>query len=182
MAARGSRPNKTALAGLVQTLASFFLSSAPSHVPQRATPSGRRAAAERACPRRCLEPLAGVRVHVGWTCHHRVASAALLRVHSPRRGGEHRLRRDLVADADPEEVRQRDLGPDHTPTRCGRVLPAQPADPQHVDLRPTVTVRDPSKFYSSLCSSSSPTTDKRPNPALVPKCRVVLLLGARSGG
>jgi hypothetical protein len=45
------------------TLHSFCFSSAPSHAPQRATPSGRRAAAERACPRRCLEPLAGVRAH-----------------------------------------------------------------------------------------------------------------------
>jgi hypothetical protein len=60
------------------------------------------------------------------------------------------------------------LGPNHTPTRRGRVLPAQPVDPQPVDLRPTVTARDPSKFYSPLCSSSSPATDKRPSPALVP--------------
>jgi hypothetical protein len=48
---------------LCTTLASFCFSSAPSHVPQRATPSGRRAAAERACPRRHLEPLAGVLAH-----------------------------------------------------------------------------------------------------------------------
>jgi hypothetical protein len=74
-----------------------------------------------------------------------VASVALLCVRSPRRGGEQRLRQDLVADADLEEVRRRDLGPDHMPTRGGRVLPAQPADPQPVDLRLTVTARGPSK-------------------------------------
>jgi hypothetical protein len=44
-------------------LASFLSSSAPSHAPQRATPSVRRAAPERASPRRRLEPLAGVRAH-----------------------------------------------------------------------------------------------------------------------
>jgi hypothetical protein len=105
---------------------------------------------------------------VGWTRHRRVASAALLRIRSPRRRGERRLYRDLVADADPEEVRRRDLGPDHTSTRGGQVLPAQPTDPQPVDLRPTVTARDPSKSYSSLCSSSSRASDLRPSPALVP--------------
>jgi hypothetical protein len=47
---------------IAQTLASF-LSSAPSRAPQRATPSDRRAAPERACPRRRLEPLTGVRAH-----------------------------------------------------------------------------------------------------------------------
>jgi hypothetical protein len=62
----------------------------------------------------------------------------LLRVRSPRRGGERRLRRGLIADADPQEERRQDLGSDHTPTSGGRVLPAQPADPRPVDLRPTV--------------------------------------------
>jgi hypothetical protein len=43
---------------------SLILSSyAPSHAPQRATPSGRRAAPERASLRCRLEPLAGVRAH-----------------------------------------------------------------------------------------------------------------------
>jgi hypothetical protein len=74
----------------------------------------------------------------------------------------------LITDADPQEERRRDLGPDHTPTSGGRVLPAQPADPQPVDLRPTVIVRDLSKSYSTICSSSSPATDKQPSPALVP--------------
>jgi hypothetical protein len=97
-----------------------------------------------------------------------VASTALLRIRWPRRGGERWLHRDLITDTDPEEVRRRDLGPDHTPTRCGQVLLTQPTDPQPVDLRLMVTARDPSKFYSSLCPSSSPATDKRPSPALVP--------------
>jgi hypothetical protein len=66
--------------------------------------------------------------------HRRVASTTLLRVRSPRRGGE----RWLVVDADPEEERRQDLGPDRTPTSGGRVLPTQPADPRPVDLRPTV--------------------------------------------
>jgi hypothetical protein len=48
---------------VVQTLASFLFSSAPSHAPQRATPSDRRAALERARPRHRPEPLAGVRAH-----------------------------------------------------------------------------------------------------------------------
>jgi hypothetical protein len=74
----------------------------------------------------------------------------------------------VIAGVDPQEERRRDLGPDHTPTSGGRVLPAQPADPQPMDLRPTVTARDPSKSYSTLCSSSSPATDKRPSPALIP--------------
>jgi hypothetical protein len=51
------------------------------------------------------------------------------------------LRPDLVVDADPEEVRRRDLRPDHTPTSGGRVLPAHPADPRPVYLRPTVAAR-----------------------------------------
>jgi hypothetical protein len=51
------------------------------------------------------------------------------------------LCQDLVVDVDPGEVCRRDLGPDHTPTSGDRDLPAQPADPQPVDLRPTVTAR-----------------------------------------
>jgi hypothetical protein len=58
-------------------------------------------------------------------------------------------RPDLVADADPEEVRRRDLGPDHTPTSGGRVLPAHPADPRPVDPRLTVA-GDLGKPYDSL--------------------------------
>jgi hypothetical protein len=45
------------------TLALILIFSTPTHAPQRATLSGRRAATERACPRRRLEPLTGVRAH-----------------------------------------------------------------------------------------------------------------------
>jgi hypothetical protein len=48
---------------VAQTLASFRFSSAPSRAPQRATPSDRRAAPERARSRRRLEPFVGVRAH-----------------------------------------------------------------------------------------------------------------------
>jgi hypothetical protein len=116
-----------------------------------------------------LSPSPVCALTVGWTRHRRVASATLLRVRSPQRGGERRLRRGLVTDANPQEERRQDLGPDHTPSSGGRVLLAQPVDPQPVDLRPTVTARDPTgKSYSTLCSSSSPAPDLRPSPALVP--------------
>jgi hypothetical protein len=68
-----------------------------------------------------------------------VASVASLRVRSHRRGGERQLRRGLIASANPQEVRRRDLGPDHTPTSGGRVLPVRPTDPPLVDPRPMVT-------------------------------------------
>jgi hypothetical protein len=107
---------------------------------------------------------------VGWTRHRRVASVASLHVRSHRRGGKHRLRRGLNADADPQEVRR--LGPDHTSTSGGRVLPARPADPPLVDPRPMVTcegIQVSAKTLLILLSSSSiPASDLHASPALVP--------------
>jgi hypothetical protein len=114
---------------VAQTLASFLVSSAPSQRRSaaerlRATERRRRERARGAAraPHRCACSPLGERATVEW----------------PQRRFYRRAAAPSRSDADPQGERRQDLGPDHTPMSGGRVLPAQPADPRPVDLRPTM--------------------------------------------
>jgi hypothetical protein len=123
-----TKPHSGALA---QTLAHSISPSLP--LTRRSGDSERPSGVGESAPEAPPEPLAGVRAHRWVNAPPSSASAALLlRDRSPRRGGE---------PLSPRFRRRRDLGPDHTPTSGGRVLPVRPTDPRPVDLRPTVAAR-----------------------------------------
>jgi hypothetical protein len=158
-----------------RTNPSLIRFSAPTHALQRAAerlcrPTSDSARAEGACPRRRLEPLAGVRAHhwvnaplsSGLSGISSRTLAQRWRASAPSRS----QRRALIHKRCAGEI----LGPTTRRLAVVRVLPARLIDP-----RPTVTcegmqvsVKPYSISSDPLSSSSTPALDLRASPALVP--------------
>jgi hypothetical protein len=174
---RSFRSNKTTSTALARTLASFV---SPLPLTRRSEqPSdfvGRRARAEGACPRRRLEPLSGVRAH-RWVDAppssglSGISSRPLAPMRWQPSAPSRSQHRALIHKRCAGEI----LGPTTRRLAVVRVLLARLVDPPFADPRPTMTsegIQVSVKPYlissDPFSSSSTPVSDLRASPALVP--------------